>query len=207
MPHRYPSSVHRRSDASPPKPAGWHPHRADSGVDVLECSTPVRESPTVSVEESLTFVHGNMLFEASVPDGVKPGEVRFLTGILDDFRRFVMRFGYFRRNFGQVLEQTVPSVWRHRDSEGPVSLSAMTGLSQLQGTALPSVGHQLSIRLEGDQAEEAYGALNYRTAARTLFLRPYLAHFCSSFRRFFAVFSILTPGFQKVAPKDRGAAA
>ena len=57
---------------------------------------------------------------------------------------------------GEVLEQTVPSVWRHRDSEGPVSLSAMTGLSQLQGAALPSVGHQLSIRLEGDQAEEAY---------------------------------------------------
>ena len=50
-----------------------------------------------------------------------------------------------------------------------------------------------------------YGALNYRTAARTLFLRPYLAHFCSVFRHFFAVFSVLTPGFQKVAPKDRGA--
>ena len=51
----------------------------------------------------------------------------------------------------------------------------------------------------------AYGPLDYRTAARTLFLRPYLAHFCSVFRRFFAVFSVLTPGFQKVAPKDRGA--
>ena len=30
-----------------------------------------------------------------------------------------------------------------------------------------------------------YGPLNYRTAARTLLLRPYLAHFCSFFRRFF----------------------
>ena len=50
-----------------------------------------------------------------------------------------------------------------------------------------------------------YGPLNYRTAARTLFLRPYLAHFCSVFRRSFAVFSVLTPGCQKVAPKDRGA--
>ena len=38
-----------------------------------------------------------------------------------------------------------------------------------------------------------YGPLNYRTAARTLFLRPYLAHFCSFFRRFFADFSVLTP--------------
>ena len=53
----------------------------------------------------------------------------------------------------------------------------------------------------------AYGPLNYRTAARTPFLRPYLAHFCSSFRHFFAVFSVLTPGFQKVAPRDRGPAA
>ena len=50
-----------------------------------------------------------------------------------------------------------------------------------------------------------YGPLNYRTAARTLFLRPYLAHFCPVFSRFFAIFSVLTPGFQKVAPKDRGA--
>eukprot|EP01045_Picozoa_sp_COSAG04_P025592 COSAG04_NODE_3386_length_2867_cov_2.128251_1_plen_124_part_10 len=31
-----------------------------------------------------------------------------------------------------------------------------------------------------------YGPLNYRTAARTLFLRPYLAHFCPVFSRFFA---------------------
>ena len=45
-----------------------------------------------------------------------------------------------------------------------------------------------------------YGPLNYGTAARTLFLRPYLA----LLPRFFAVFSVLTPGFQKVAPKDRG---
>ena len=49
-----------------------------------------------------------------------------------------------------------------------------------------------------------YGRLNHRTAARTLFDRPYLAHFCPVFSRFFAVFSVLTPGFQKVAPKDRG---
>eukprot|EP01045_Picozoa_sp_COSAG04_P006667 COSAG04_NODE_332_length_16554_cov_392.698590_10_plen_166_part_00 len=52
-----------------------------------------------------------------------------------------------------------------------------------------------------------YGALDYRTAARTLFLRPYLAHFCSFFRRFFAAFSVLTPGIRRGAPKDRGAAA
>ena len=35
-----------------------------------------------------------------------------------------------------------------------------------------------------------YGPLNYRTAARTLFLRPYLAHFCPVFSRFFVVFSV-----------------
>ena len=44
----------------------------------------------------------------------------------------------------------------------------------------------------------------HRRAARTLFVRLYLAHFCSFFRHFFAVSSVLTPGFQKVAPKDRG---
>ena len=55
------------------------------------------------------------------------------------------------------------------------------------------------------ELEAVYGSLSCRTAARTLFLRPYLAHFCPVFSRFFAVFSVLTPGFQKVAPKDRGA--
>ena len=52
-----------------------------------------------------------------------------------------------------------------------------------------------------------YGPLYYRTAARTLFLRPYLAHFCSFLRHLFAVLSVLTPGIQKVAPKDRGPVA
>ena len=56
-------------------------------------------------------------------------------------------------------------------------------------------------------AWDVYGPLDYRTAARTLFLRPFLAHFCSFFRRFFAVLSVLTPEIQKVAPKDRGQAA
>ena len=58
--------------------------------------------------------------------------------------------------------------------------------------------------LIGSLGAGMYGPLNYRTAARTLFLRPYLAHFCSFFRRFSAVFSVLAPGFQKVAPKDSG---
>ena len=40
----------------------------------------------------------------------------------------------------------------------------------------------------------------------TLFLRPYLAHFCSFFRHSFAVFAVLTPGIRKVAPEDRGSA-
>ena len=64
-----------------------------------------------------------------------------------------------------------------------------------QQTPLPFVGSQHTIR---------YGPLKYRTAARTLFLRPYLAHFCSFFRGSFAALSVLAPGFQKVAPKDRG---
>ena len=59
----------------------------------------------------------------------------------------------------------------------------------------------------GTNSGAGYGPLNYRTAARTLFLRPYLAHFCSSFRRFFAVLSVLAPGFRRGAPEDRGSAA
>ena len=55
----------------------------------------------------------------------------------------------------------------------------------------------------GPARRSQYGPLNYRTAARTLFLRPYLAHFCSFFRRFFAVLSVLARGIRKVAPKDR----
>ena len=47
----------------------------------------------------------------------------------------------------------------------------------------------------------------HRRAARTLFRWLYLAHFCSFFRRFFAVFSVLTPEIQKVAPEDRGPVA
>ena len=61
--------------------------------------------------------------------------------------------------------------------------------------------------IEEDAQLEAYGPLAYRTAARTLFDRPFLARFCSFFRRVFAVLSVLTPGFQKVAPNDRGPAA
>ena len=52
-------------------------------------------------------------------------------------------------------------------------------------------------------ANIGYRSVKHRTAARTLFHRPYLAHFCPVFSRFFAVFSVLA-GFQKVAPKDRG---
>ena len=62
----------------------------------------------------------------------------------------------------------------------------------------------LAPRADFEVGSAMYGPLDYRTAARTLFLRPYLAHFCPVFSRFFAVFSVLTPGFQKVAPKDRG---
>ena len=66
-------------------------------------------------------------------------------------------------------------------------------------------GNALEGAKDGEVVCKWYGRLDYRTAARTLFLRLYLAHFCPVFSRFFAVFSVLTPGFQKVAPKDRGA--
>ena len=66
-------------------------------------------------------------------------------------------------------------------------------------------GFPTLVLFDGEPSKfKLYGPLNYGTAARTLFLRPYLAHFCPVFSRFFAVFSVLKPGFQKVAPEDRG---
>ena len=53
-------------------------------------------------------------------------------------------------------------------------------------------------------APARYLSVANRSATRTRFNGPYLAHFCSFFRHFFAVLSVLTPGFQKVAPNDRG---
>ena len=46
-------------------------------------------------------------FEAQVAAGLKAGtqeEVRFLTEILDDFRRFVVEIWLFRRNFWQATD-------------------------------------------------------------------------------------------------------
>ena len=60
-------------------------------------------------------------------------------------------------------------------------------------------------RLAVDVVGRVYLSIKNRSATRTLFLRPYLAHFCPVFSPFFAGFSVLKPGFQKVAPKDRGA--
>ena len=59
----------------------------------------------------------------------------------------------------------------------------------------------------GEHSWSVYRSVKHRRAARTLFHRPYLAHFCSFFRRFFAVLSVLAPGFQKVGPEDRGPVA
>eukprot|EP01045_Picozoa_sp_COSAG04_P016205 COSAG04_NODE_1335_length_7178_cov_14.567679_7_plen_1040_part_00 len=57
----------------------------------------------------------------------------------------------------------------------------------------------------GSYQNGGYGPLNYRTAARTLFLRPYLAHFCPVFSRFFAVFSRLDASIPESGTKRPGA--
>ena len=87
----------------------------------------------------------------------------------------------------------------------PAVSSGLVSREKVEEAATRVLEHQIALGTF-DQTTP-YGRLNYRTAARTLFLRPYLAHFCSFFRRCFAVFSVLTPGFQKVAPKDRGSVA
>ena len=68
--------------------------------------------------------------------------------------------------------------------------------------------HRLEAILERRPAEAAqHLSITNRSATRTLFRWLFLAHFCSFFLRFFAVFSVLTPGIQKVAPKDPGPVA
>ena len=57
------------------------------------------------------------------------------------------------------------------------------------------------------EAGKQHLSITNRSATRILFVRPYLAHFCSFFLHFFAVFSVLTPEIQKVAPEDRGSVA
>ena len=111
---------------------------------------------------------------------------------------------------------------REAREAGPPPHPAMVGkshvaprtlqLQELRGRELPklvawTVEEWRGVAEPPTPEECLYGRLNYRTAARTLFLRPYLAHFCSVFRRFFAVFAVLTPGFQELARKDRGPAA
>ena len=54
------------------------------------------------------------------------------------------------------------------------------------------------------QQTTPYRPLNYISAARTLFNRPYLAHFCPRFPAVFrCCFRLETPGTRKATPKDR----
>ena len=98
-----------------------------------------------------------------------------------------------------------------KEGEGAIHRPRMGGLYTLpDGHNAPfrrMIAHPKVVQRLNMMLGPGYGHLNYRTAARTLFHRPYLAHFCSFFRRFFVVFSVLAPGFQKVAPKDRGPVA
>ena len=103
---------------------------------------------------------------------------------------------------------------RDNHPEGPV----VVGRVVVSGTDGPMRRRMLVVDWPSDGASAAepeptacetnpdgyYRSVKHRRAARTLFHRPYLAHFGSFFRRFFAVLSVLAPGFQKVAPKDRG---
>ena len=95
----------------------------------------------------------------------------------------------------------MPALSGRQDPARPLSLSSRITLgssSMLIEQAEHSPKHSRA------EASALYLSINNRSATRTLFVRPYLAHFCPVFSRFFAVFSVLKPGFQKVAPKDRG---
>ena len=81
-------------------------------------------------------------------------------------------------------------IWSQHDCEPVGSLPGIVGGKHDFGnvTADPFDGTPSPL-----WAFTKYGPLSYRTAASTLFLRPYLAHCCSVFRRLFAGFTVLTP--------------
>ena len=69
------------------------------------------------------------------------------------------------------------------------ALATVVGLAVAMGSflafvAADGVPNAAAVGLSNLASNVAYGPLAYRTAARTLFLRPYLAHFCSFFRGF-----------------------
>jgi hypothetical protein len=58
----------------------------------------------VQVSQMIDFVHGNMLFQTTIPEGVVPGD---------------------------TLQQAVPAIWRYRNEEGAVTINTLVGLSQV----------------------------------------------------------------------------
>ena len=103
---------------------------------------------------------------------------------------------------GSVVVRNLTCIGSHGVSVGSVRHGVVTNVT-VEDVRFVGSGRGWASITNGCRIK-TYGALDYRTAARTLFPRPYLAHFCSFFRHSFAVFSVLTPGFQKVAPNDRG---
>ena len=77
-------------------------------------------------QQSVRYAHVDMLFDVIVPQGATGGE---------------------------LLDIEIPSLWRHRDAEGSVSLGTLVSLADLQATPLPSIGEMLHVALAGDEPE------------------------------------------------------
>ena len=99
--------------------------------------------------------------------------------------------------------------WRtHMHAVPGISSAHLPSLSEIHPNAnVPATNSASPKGIMTSPISAGYLLRKHRRAARTLFRWLYLAHFCSFFLRFFAVFSVLTPGIQKVAPEDRGPVA
>ena len=96
--------------------------------------------------------------------------------------------GMFANNFAGRM--AAEQAYGTDDDADAASLRRAAAFGTSAGAVSAGLGPEGSVQLARSCQATTYGALNYRTAAHTLFLRPYLAHFCSVFRRFFVVFSV-----------------
>ena len=86
-----------------------------------------------------------------------------------------------------------------------ISSAHLPSLSEIHPNAnVPATNSASPKGIMTSPISAGYLSITNRSATRTLFVRLYLAHFGRFFLRFFAVLSVLTPGIQQAAPKDRG---
>ena len=92
--------------------------------------------------------------------------------------------------------------WSDCALDSCVLLTPMPGGASLRSDSLEDGRRSTAMRAPAGSSGWSCGSLVSVRNCSPVYL-PYLAHFCSFFRYFFAVFSVLTSGIQQAAPKDR----